>query len=76
MLSAAANELFRFTKNKKILPTLSIASFVGLVTTGTFLIIVDHAKVLSTCLGGLAYLFALSIPYVVFKALSARRQED
>jgi hypothetical protein len=71
MLAALVNEFFSFFSNKKILPALSGISFAGLVATGTALIIVDHARVLSTCLSGLFYLAALAVPYFAYKKLAS-----
>ncbi|HUD07333.1 MAG TPA: hypothetical protein VMR34_05610 [Candidatus Saccharimonadales bacterium] len=73
MLLAVVNELAGFVKNKQLLPKLSAVAFAGLVTTGTALIVVDHARILSTCLSGLLYLSGLSVPYLVFRRLDREK---
>ena len=72
MLAAVANELVNFLSNRDILPKLSAVSFIGLVGTGTALIIINHLPVLGACLEGLLYLSLLVIPYVVFRKLATR----
>lgn len=72
MFGAIANEFIGFVKSKKTLPTLSAVSFVGLVLSGTALIIFYHAPVLGACLSGLFYLSGLGVAYVIYKKLASK----
>lgn len=63
MLAAAANEYFSFTKNKILLPVASIVAFVGMVSTGTILVISTHQGLTGPCIEGLAYLSAIAVVY-------------
>jgi len=65
MLAAIINEWTQRFNLGKLLPELSAISFVGLVTTGTILVISDHLKLVGPCLEGLVYLALLSILYFI-----------
>lgn len=72
MLASVINEWTQRFNLGKLLPELSAISFVGLLTTGTILVISDHLKLVGPCLEGLIYLALLSILYVISLKLPKR----
>jgi hypothetical protein len=76
MIAAIANEFFKFTESKTLLPKLSIASFIGMVSTGTVLVIRDHVPLLGACFMGLAYLGVLGVAFIGYKKLAAKKAAD
>ena len=59
-------------KKPATLVKLSTLSFVGLLATGTDLMIVYHSTILSTCLAGLFYLAALVALYALYLKLPVK----
>lgn len=72
MLAAIVNEFMPLLNNKRLLPRASAISFVGLVGTGTALIIIKHLPVLGACMEGLAYLAGLAVFYSIYKKFARK----
>ena len=57
----------------KFLPILSAIGFVGLVLSGTGLVIINHANLLGVCLNGLLYMGSLAGLYVIYQKLASKK---
>lgn len=73
MLLAVVNEYFMLAKSKLLFPVISAVSFIGLVITGTLLVVLDHGQVLGACTEGLLYLGSLIIPYGIARKMAAKK---
>ena len=72
MLAASINELFGFISKKQILPIASVLSFIGMLSTGTALVISTHQKLVGPCIEGLTYLSALAVLYLISKKIELK----
>ena len=72
MLASVVNEWTQHFNIGKLLPGLSAISFIGLLSTGTFLVVSEHLKLIGPCLEGLLYLALLSGLYFVSLKLPKR----
>jgi hypothetical protein len=73
MLLAVIGRVRKPSGNYNSLARLSGVGFVGLVATGTALVIEFRSPILGACLQGLAYFGVLAILYVVYRVTATER---
>lgn len=73
MLFAVGGRLVKPAGDYTKLTKASAITFVGMVGTGTALVVKSGSPILGACLQGLCYLGGLSVAYVVYRKLATNQ---